>query len=1426
MGWPVIQKGNHVLIASPTGSGKTLAAFLWAIDRLVQQGVEGHLSDIIQVLYLSPLKALANDVRKNLLEPLQQIREIAAQMQLEIPEVRALVRTGDTPGKERQRMIRKPPHILVTTPESLFILLTSESGQRMLQAVNTVIVDEIHALARDKCGSHLSLSLERLEVLTGQPFQRIGLSATQKPIEAIARFLTGANRSAEVLDMGHQRHMELAVEVPNDELGAVASNEMWEEIYDRLSQLIRQHRTTLIFVNTRRLAEKLAYHLAERFEDNSIAAHHGSLSREIRLDTEERLKTGKLKAVVATASLELGIDIGSVDLVCQLGSTRWISLALQRIGRSGHWKGSIPKGRIFATTRDELLECAALVRSIKKGQLDQIRIPPAPLDILAQQIVAAAASREWEEEELFQVFRRAAPYSSLLHREFDAVVTMLAEGISTRQGRRGAYLHRDRINGKIRARRGARLAAITSGGAIPDRADYLVKADPEEILVGTLDEDFAIESMQGDIFLLGNTSWRIRRVETGVVRVENAGGAPPTVPFWRGEAPARTTELSQAFSEVREQIVALGENKAQQWLKRECGLDDRGADQAVQYVLAGKAALGALPTQACIVAERFFDESGGMQLVLHSPFGSRINRAWGLALRKRFCRSFNFELQAAATENGMLISLSDQHSFPLDSIFAFLSSHNVRDVLIQALLAVPLFGIRWRWNANRALAILRFLKGRKVPPPLQQIRSDDLLASIFPEQAACLENIQGDIVVPDHPLVFETVRDCVNEAMDVDGLIEILSRIEAGKVRCVAVDTREPSPFSHEILNSHAYAFLDDAPLEERRARAVQTRRTLSGPARELGVLDAEAIEQVTQDTWPRMADADELHDALLTLGVLTDTEVAHHRNLLEQLVEHERAGRVMVMPMLEEGNQKLREPMALWFATERMNLIRSVYSEGQIVPKLDVPEKVLWKKDRDLEVEQAVRELVRCRLQSSGPKTLGELCRLLNIPRGTLEVALQGLQKDGQILSGSYRSSAGELEWCDRRLLARIHRLTLGRLRREIEPVSPAEFMRFLFTWQHLPSGTQLHGEKGLSIILDQLQGFEAATAAWEEFLLPSRINRYAPELLDRLCLSGEFVWGRLSVPSSLETESMEERPYSSPRGIRPSRLAPVAFFKRMEMPDFFMLRKLETGKRDQDDQQVEELNLSHPAHEVLEQLQRWGACFFEDLVRTTGRLPVEVEVGLWELVAAGIATADGFDSLRFLIDPNRKRGFPHRASRKSRRRTLKRSMGRWTLIGDTLRIPGGISGTVPEFSENSWDSPRNSSLELIARQLLERWGVVFRDLLARESLLFPWRDLLKIYRPLEARGLVRGGRFVSGFVGEQFALPEALDALRAVRRSQPTGEVIRISAADPLNLIGIITPGSRLRPHPTRFAYYRDGVPVDEEHFLIAKSLSASVS
>ena len=1401
LGWPAIQKGEHVLIAAPTGSGKTLAAFLCAIDGLVQQGLDTELLDRTQVLYISPLKALANDINTNLLEPLEEIREEARRMHLDLPEIRPLVRTGDTLAKDRQKMIRRPPHILVTTPESLFILLTSKNGRKMLQHVKTVIVDEIHALARDKRGSHLSLSLERLEALTETPFQRIGLSATQKPIIDISRFLTGSERSATVVDLGHQRPFELTVEVPGDELGAVISNSMWEEIYDRLCQLIHQHDTTLIFVNTRRLTERLAFHLAERLGEELIGAHHGSLSREIRLETEERLRNGALKAVVATASLELGIDIGHVDLVCQIGSTRQISLALQRIGRSGHWKGAIPKGVIFATTRDELLECAALTYSTRNGTLDQIRIPPAPLDILAQQIVAAAASREWDENSLFQLCRRASPYSSLTHKEFDALLTMLAEGISTRKGRRGAYLHRDRINGKIRARRGARLAAITSGGAIPDRADFLVKVDPEETLIGTLDEDFAIESMQGDIFLLGNTSWRIRRIEAGVVRVQDAGGAPPTLPFWRGEAPGRSPELSQAFSQVREKIAALGKKEAEKWLKHKCGLDSRGAQQAVQYVVAGKAALGALPTGKCVVAERFFDEAGGMQLILHAPFGSRINRAWGLALRKRFCRSFNFELQAAATENGILISLSDQHSFPLDSIFSFLSSQTVRDVLIQALLAVPLFGTRWRWNAARALAVLRFSNGRKLPPPIQRIRSDDLLASVFPAQAACLENIQGDIVVPDHPLVFETVRDCVSEAMDIDNLIEILRGIEDGEIQCVTADTSEPSPFSHEILNANPYAFLDDAPLEERRARAVQTRRTLSGPTEELGILDQDAIKQVTDEVWPRMDNADELHDALLTLGVMTDEEVSPIQEWAEQLVAQKRATRLMVEPPQAHPDTTSQDSAAFWFATERTPLIRSAYPMGRFDPEIQVSEEYLWGRDKDLSPEAAVRELLRGRLESTGPVTRTELSGLLNLPPQTIEIGLRALEKDGQILQGSYRRSPTEPEWCDRNLLARIHHLTLGRLRREIEPVSPAEFMRFLFRWQHLSTGTQLHGEQGLSLVLEQLQGFEAAAAAWEGFLLPSRIRAYSPEILDRLCLSGKFIWARLSRPSRMEINGTHPEPSS--RGIRPTRVAPVAFFKRLGMREYLTLGKHSNGGDPQDP--PTQPDLSHPAGEVLEQLRRWSACFFEDLVRTTGRLPVEVEEGLWELVAAGLATADGFDNLRFLMDPRRRRGFRHRNSRRSKLQSMARSMGRWSL----LDLPGEFQGQEP-----------NTELHFVARQLLVRWGVVFRDLLNRESLRLAWRDLLTIYRRMEAQGQVRGGRFVSGFVGEQFALPEAVDTLRSLRRSPSPGEVLRISAADPLNLTGIITPGPRIRPHPRNLLYYRDGVPVDEETFLISKS------
>ncbi len=885
LGWPAIVSDQHTLIAAPTGSGKTLAAFLVCIDRLVRQAAQGELADETQVVYVSPLKALSNDISRNLQTPLAEIQAAAAAAGLSLPALNASVRTGDTPASERQRMTRRPPHILVTTPESLYLLLTSAKAREGLRSVRTVIVDEIHALARDKRGSHLALTLQRLDALCRQAPTRIGLSATQRPMDQIARFLVGGRHvdpqgepDCRIVDVGHVRHLDLGVEVPETELSAVCSHETWAEVYRRLGQLIASHRSTLVFVNTRRLAERVSHHLGELLGEDAVASHHGSLSKELRLSAERRLQSGELKVIVATASLELGIDVGHIDLVCQLSSPRSIATFLQRIGRSGHSLGATPCGRLFPLTRDDLLEAMALVSAVKHHRLDCVEIPLAPLDILAQQIVAAVAADEWDETALFEQFRQAWPYRGLTREQFDEVLQMLSEGIAPGL-RRGAHLHRDRIQGKLRPRRGARLTAITSGGAIPDNADYRVVTEGERTVVGTVNEDFAIESLAGDVFLLGNTSWRIRYVRGGEVTVDDAEGAPATIPFWLGEAPGRTPELSEEVSRLREQIAQRlpgappadaspppDSPETLAWLQADCGVSEFAAAQAMNYVAAQVSAIGLAPTGRRIVFERFFDESGGMQLVIHAPLGARVNRAWGLALRKRFCRSFDFELQAAADDNGIVLSLGPQHSFAIDSLFKMLNAQNGRDLLIQALLAAPMFQVRWRWNATRALAILRRQGGKQVPPPLQRMRADDLLTAVFPATTACLENVVGDIEVPDHPLVRQTVYDCLHEAMDVDRWLALLADVQAGRVEFVARDTREPSPFCYELLNANPYAFLDDAPLEERRARAVATRRTLSPEdVAELASLDPAAIAQVRQEAWPTVRDADELHDALLS---------------------------------------------------------------------------------------------------------------------------------------------------------------------------------------------------------------------------------------------------------------------------------------------------------------------------------------------------------------------------------------------------------------------------------------------------------------------------------------------------------------------------------------------------------------------------------
>ncbi|MBI2913236.1 MAG: DEAD/DEAH box helicase [Chloroflexi bacterium] len=1387
-GWPEIVSGRDTLIAAPTGSGKTLAAFLVAIDRLLCRAEEGPLEDAIEVVYVSPLKALSNDIQRNLEQPLAEIAEVTQEMGYSAADIRTMLRTGDTTQADRQQIVRRPPHILITTPESLYLMLTAERSREVLRSVKTVVVDEIHALVRDKRGSHLALTLARLDHVCGQRPARIGLSATQRPIEETARFLVGSDRlgpggtpECAVVDAGHQRDLDLAVEVPPTDLEAVCSGQQWGDIYDRLAELIRAHRTTLVFVNTRRLAERVAHHLSERLGAEHVGAHHGSLAKDRRLTLEQRLKAGEMKALVATASLELGIDIGTVDLVCQMESPRSMTTFLQRVGRSGHALGLTPKGRLFPTTRDELVECAALVRAVRAGRLDRVWPPVAPLDILAQQIVAECACEAWSEDDLCDLVRKATPYAGLARSDFDDIVEMLSEGIALGTGRAAAYLHRDRINRVLRGRRGARAAAIQCGGAIPEVADFRVLAEPEGSFVGTVDEDFATESMAGDVFLLGSTSWRIRKIETGVVRVEDARGAPPSIPFWLGEAPARTLELSEEVSRLRQEVaerLERGEEPAA-WLMEESGMPPEVAEQLVRYVRAQRDSIGVVPTQGDVVFERFFDDTGGMQLVVHAPFGGRINRGWGLALRKRFCRTFDFELQAAASDDAILLSIGPQHSFPLEDMFGLVQSAIARETLTQALLASPMFTSRWRWNAARALAILRQRNGKRVPPPLQRMRSDDLMAAVFPRLVACQENVTGDIDLPDHPLVRQTVHDCLHEAMDLDGLKDVLTRIEEGEIRLHARDTTEPSPFAHEMVNSKPYTFLDNAPLEERRARAITLRRTLPESARDLGVLDAEAIERVWDEARPQPREAEELHDTLLGLVAMRETDDVGWRGWFDELVA---AGRAAVAET-DDGAR-------LWFAAENLRLVETLYRGARISPRPQLPPEL---QATEMEEDGALLALLRGHMECLGPVTVAELAQRVALPPGRVASGLAQLEGEGFVLRGRFRAGLEDDEFCDRRLLARIHRYTLDRLRQEIEPVSAQEFLRFLLRWQHVAPGTQVEGKRGLLEVVAQLQGFEVPASAWERHILPDRVAVYRGSWLDELCLSGDVAWGRLSL-----------------RKANNGSAAAAASATRVSLGRRRDLGWLLAGIRSEELSPAPERGAGR---ETLDLLRAQGALFYDDIVRATGRLGTDVERGLWELVARGLVTADGFQALRSLMGSTKRRSFRNqRRARLFRTLAVGTPSGRWSLLpsamGGTL-LPARPEVLVGRAEEEATISP-DELAETWAEQLLTRYGVVFRDLLQREDVAVPWRELLRALRRLEARGVVRGGRFVAGFYGEQYARPEAVDALRRVRRTEKRGELVRVSAVDPLNLVGIVTPGPRVPAVHTNSVVFRDGVPL----------------
>ena len=1443
--WPAIKSGRDVLIAAPTGSGKTLAAFMSALDTLVREGSNAPLPDKTSVLYISPLKALSNDIQRNLDMPLQGIREQLQKRGERDVAIRTWVRTGDTTQAERSAMRKRAPHITITTPESLYILLGSESGRDMLRNVRTVIVDEIHALVNSKRGSHLALSLERLQALCfesgrSEPLQRIGLSATQKPIETVAQFLIGAKKKIKecaIVDSGHVRKRDLQIITPPSPLEAVMSNEQWQQLYDQITQLIHAHKTTLIFVNTRRHAERVARHLSERIGTEFVTAHHGSMAKELRFDAEQRLKSGQLKALVATASLELGIDIGDVNLVCQIGACRSIAMFLQRTGRAGHSVTGLPKARIFPLTRDELVECAALLDAVRRGELDHLIIPEQPLDVLAQQIVAEVAARDWDEDELFELIKGAYPYRKLTRKHFAQMIKLLAEGYGMKRGPSRQYIHHDAVQKQLRARRGARLTALTSGGAIPDNADYTVVLEPEGFTVGTLNEDFAVESLAGDIFQLGNSSYRILRVEAGRVRVEDAKGLPPSIPFWLGEAPGRSDELSHAVSRLRGTLETLDNRDADlQWLQSEVGIDAIAALQIVDYLSSAKIALGTLPTQDKIILERFFDETGGMQLVIHAPFGSRINRAWGLALRKRFCRKFDIELQAAATEDSIIISLSTSHSFPLDEVVHYLNAKTVRDVLVQALLDAPMFTARWRWAASIALAIPRFRGGKKTPPQLQRMYAEDLLCDVFPDQIACAENLTGPREIPDHPLVQQTIDDCLTEAMDIDGLIALLKRIETKKIDIVARDVTEPSPLALQVLAARPYQFLDDAPLEERRTQAVMSRRWLDpASANDIGQLDTLAIERVRNEAFPDATNVDELHDALMWCGFLTNAEIESHASwpeLISQLTKAKRAALIRYVPCDRqsadsmattrreyipigsepasmpatvaaiESADRLSSDVSFWIATERVPRLRAIFTDAKLNPQVEVPEIYA---QENLTREQALVEIVRGRLEMSGPITAEKIAEPLGLDKSEIDMALLSLEQEGFALRGKFTPNVTEeaVEWCERGLLARIHRYTVNRLRAEIEPVTAQEFMRFLFKWQNVASESRKEGPDALAAVLVNLEGFEAAAIAWESEILPARLQNYDFTWLDELCLSGRAGWARLAKPKNSE----------SAKRAGPVRSTPIALVTRRNMPIWSAAANSQVQNIQAQDGELSVV--SSRAQRVLDYLQQYGASFFDEIVEGERMLPSEAEEALAELVAAGRITSDSFAGIRALLLPlDKRKPLTGHGGTKRRGRTAMfgiQDAGRWSLV----------RGAASDKNQREKNDSNAEALEYIARTLLRRYGVIFWRMLAREAeWLPPWRDLLRVFRRLEARGEIRGGRFVGGISGEQFALLEALASLRAVRRNKEAkekthnenkdGELICVSGADPLNLVGIIVPGNKVPALAGNRVLYRDGVAI----------------
>lgn len=1341
--WSTIQENHNVLITAPTGSGKTLAAFLSCINKLVVESqARGCLDDRTRIVYISPLRALSNDIEKNLQDPLEGISRELDRSGLPGHGITTAVRTGDTSAWERQKINRKPPHILVTTPESLYILLTSVSGRNLLSTVGTVIVDEIHALIDSKRGAHLALSIQRLVALVGTPVQRIGLSATVKDKKRVTEFLCN-NYSCKIVDSGSQRERDLQLCLPDSALTAVMSAEVWSQIYDMLVELVAGHRTTLVFVNTRRLAERLSQQLTQRMDESSVSTHHGSLSRAHRLDAENRLKNGQLKVLVATASLELGIDIGDVDLVCQIGSPGSISTFLQRVGRSGHGVNRMPKGRLFPTTLEELVESVALFEAVSSDQLDTLIHIKKPFDVLAQQIIAEVSAREWRLDELYACFTEACSFRDLSRKEFDAVINMLVQGFTNRRGSRFAFLHLDAVNGIVRARRSARLTALTNGGAIPELFDYNVILVPDNFRIGSVNEDFAFESMAGDVFQLGNTSYRILKVEIGKVYVEDARGQPPSIPFWFGEAPGRSPELCESVSNVMQFCEDVFEGNSSDpagCIKKRYCLDDHTTMQLHDYLYSAYRALGALPKLDTVIFERFFDENDDMHLVIHSVHGSSINRAWGLALRKRFCRKFNFELQAAALENSIILSLGATHSFPLEEVKSYLSSASVKDVVIQAMLDAPLFNTHWRWVCNIGLAVKRYNGGKRIAPQIQRNNAEDLAAQVFPDQLACLENIAGEREIPDHPLVDQAINDCIHEVMNVDGLINVLDCIESERIKLLFKDMSAPSVLSQSIINARPYAFLDDTPAEERRTLALQSAVYGSAPdMQQYGLIPGFAIDKLRHECMPLVRNAEELHDALYVFGLLSEDQLNHFPQIHEYLEELRQQGRLFKLNLNQHG--------CAYSAAEWRLLMGMVYPE-QVPADQQVINSNFFKNADDR--EQALVELVRSQLELSSPITQTQLAAQLGLSEADIYAALLRLQHEGFVMQGEIIND-GQIHWCERRLLARLHRYALSQARESIRPVSKDAFVRFMIDWHHLSAHTRCRGINAYTAILEKLQGYAIPLNKWRE-LLAARVEGFSLSEFETLFLAGQLVWHRPRIASKND---------SRVSGLKKNSL--IMIYTREYAKKLSVNRASDCRP-----------GLSSTAAHVYETLSESGSVFYDELLESTGLLGSQLEAALSELANAGMVISDSFQALLKLVNGGRqKRKMARRIGR------VQPFAGRWSAVRQ--------ADQQPEHDEAAYS---DDYLITVCMMLLKRYGVIFYSILQRESSLPPWRSLRYMLKRLEARGEIAGGRFVSGVSGEQFADKQAIALLRKSKSDMPLG-IHALDAVDPVNISQILALG-----------------------------------